>query len=161
MPITINGSGQTVVKVIQTVKSDTFTTTSTSFVDITGLSATITPSSASNRVLVQVVLGSVAANFDTTSTLLLRGSTAIAAGDGAAGVLGQIYSGGTSTGEHYYANIPTCMNFLDSPATTVATTYKVQMKVNSGTGLLNRTTQDSGQYSGRTVSTLILMEISG
>jgi hypothetical protein len=161
MPVTINGSGQVIVQVIQTVKSDTFSTTSTSFVDITGLSAVITPTSASNRVLVQVVLGSVAANFDTTSTLLLRGSTTIAAGDGAAGVLGQIYSGGTSTGEHYYGNIPTCMNFLDSPATTSATTYKLQMKVNSGTGLLNRNTSDTNQYNGRTISTLVLMEVSG
>jgi hypothetical protein len=42
----------TVLQVVNTVKTDYFTTTSSSFTDITGLSASITPSSTSNKVLV-------------------------------------------------------------------------------------------------------------
>jgi hypothetical protein len=41
-----------VLQVVSTTKTDTFTTTSTSFTDITGMSVSITPSSASNKILV-------------------------------------------------------------------------------------------------------------
>ena len=43
-----------VLQVVQTVKTDTFATTSTSFVDITGVSVAITPSSTSSKILIQV-----------------------------------------------------------------------------------------------------------
>ena len=39
-------------QIVQTVKTDTFTTTSTSFTDITGLSVNITPTSASSKIYV-------------------------------------------------------------------------------------------------------------
>lgn len=160
MSVSISGSGQVPVQVVSATKTDTFSTTSTSFTDITGLSASITPSSSSSKILVTVVLGATTSDNDVAATLLLRGSTAIAVGDGANGVLGQIYHGGGSSGEHWYGHVPTVMTFLDSPATTSATTYKVQMRVNAGTGYLNRTTADGSQYAGRTVSTITLMEIS-
>jgi hypothetical protein len=41
-----------VLQVVQTTKTDTFTTTSTSFTDVTGLSVSITPSSASSKILI-------------------------------------------------------------------------------------------------------------
>jgi hypothetical protein len=51
-----SGVGGKVLQVVQTVKSDTFSSSSATFVDITGLSASITPSSASNKILVMVSL---------------------------------------------------------------------------------------------------------
>ena len=50
-------------------------------------------------------------------------------------------------------------NFLDSPATTSATTYKITWRNSSSTTYLGRFNGDATQYNG--VSTLILMEVSG
>ena len=41
-----------VIQVVQTFKDDVFNTTSTSYVDVTGLAASITPSSTSSKILV-------------------------------------------------------------------------------------------------------------
>ena len=51
LPTGTGGFGKT-LQVVQTVKTDIFTTTSTSYVDVTGLSVTITPSSATSKLLV-------------------------------------------------------------------------------------------------------------
>ena len=45
------GTNRYVVQVVSTTKTDTFSTTSESYTDITGLSATITPSSSQNKIL--------------------------------------------------------------------------------------------------------------
>ena len=50
------GVGGKVLQVVQVVKSDTFSSSSATLVDITGLSASITPSSSSNKILVMVSL---------------------------------------------------------------------------------------------------------
>ena len=163
MSVSLYGSGQTVVQVVQTVKSDTFSTSSTSAVDVTGLSATITPLSTSNKILVQVVIGAVSASSGVASyTYLLRGSTLIAAGDGAYGVLNQQYAGGTADGSGYYGNLPAMTTYLDSPATTSSVTYKIQLSVQNGgyTTYLNRCAYDTNPYGGRTISSITLMEIA-
>ena len=46
--------GGKILQVLQTVKTDTFTTTSTSFVDVTGLSVSITPATTSSKILILV-----------------------------------------------------------------------------------------------------------
>jgi hypothetical protein len=151
-----------VLQVVQTVKSDTFSTSNTSFVDITGLSATITPTSSSNKILVQVAIGSLSSTAGVISYLtMLRGSTYIAAGDGAAGVLNQQYAGSTGTGSGYYGNLGATAIYLDSPATTSATTYKIQLAAYGGqTSYINRSAYDSTPYNGRTISSITLMEIA-
>ena len=55
--ITVNGSalstgGGKILQVIEARKTDTFSSTSSSFVDVTGLSATITPSASTSKILV-------------------------------------------------------------------------------------------------------------
>ena len=83
--VTSNGSGVItaagfgkVGQVLQTVKTDTFTSTSTSFTDITGLSVSITPSSTSSKILVMAHVmghGQNAANHGLFR--LLRDSTVV------------------------------------------------------------------------------------
>ena len=81
MSVTISGSGQVPVQVIQTIKTDTFSTTSGSLTDITGMSVTITPTSASNKILVQYSIGQLIPNASAVyGVALLRGSTVIGAG---------------------------------------------------------------------------------
>lgn len=111
----------TVVKVQSTAVSSTFTTSSTSFVDITSYSVSITPTATSSKVLIlaSFTLNNPGAVSNKSEVRLLRGSTAIVdpitrANDANNTVL---ESGSIS--------------YLDSPATTSATTYKIQLKTSN------------------------------
>jgi hypothetical protein len=157
----IGASAGQVIQVLQSFKDDVFSTTSTSYVDITGMSVSITPSSASNKILVFVFLGNVTGT-DVPWVKLFRGATEIGSGSGANGVLAHTYSGGASEGEHYFGNIPSLGCILDTPATTSSTTYKVQMKnYNAGTAYINRNLSDVTAYAGRTASSITVMEVKG
>jgi hypothetical protein len=151
-----------VIQVVQVVKTDTFTTTSSSFTTITGLSASITPSSSSSRILVVMsVNGSQQVGVNDAYLGIFRDSTQIALGD----------ASGTrirSTAQLMAANAgwstTVTFNFADSPSTTSAITYSVQARTNStGTLYINRgnNDQDGAVGAGRTPSSLILMEIAG
>ena len=74
-----------VLQVNSTTLSSTFTTTSTSFTDITGLSVSITPSATSSKILVYATInGSQDQGINDAALQLVRGSTAISIGDAAA-----------------------------------------------------------------------------
>jgi len=142
-----------VLQVVQTVKTDSFTTTSGSFVDITGLSAAITPLSTSSKILVDVRIG----GYESAAAVIikfniLRGSTTLStgtAGEGTACTMGLTIN--ADRGEN------AGMLLLDSPSTTSATTYKVQMAVTGGTSCAINIRETF--YS--TVSTITLTEIAG
>ena len=154
---TAAGGGK-VLQVIQTVKTDTFTTSSTSLVDITGYSATITPSSATSKVLILAsVQFGIQENQGQSYFQLVRGSTAIALGDAAGSRTPTTAQGAPA--QVYIMNNYALM-YLDSPATTSATTYKIQTKATSGTTCINRTNvdTDSAPYP-RGISTFLVMEI--
>lgn len=142
-----------VLQVVSTTFTSFFTTTSGSFTDITGLSVSITPASSANKILVicNVPYG---ASVDGVIQLV-RGSTAV--GNGTAGStngINDIYGGG----DGQYSAYQTAFNFLDSPATTSATTYKIQILAVAGTAYVNRRRQDT-TYGGQ--STITVMEIKG
>ncbi len=157
----IGASAGQVIQVVSTTKTDTFSTTSTSFTDITGLSVSITPASASNKIL---VIANINGNSDIDQSFLrlMRGATAISIGD-AVGSTQRTSAGNleviTATSGSV---ISTGLNFLDSPSTTSATTYKIQGSVVSGTLQINRS-NNTGTTSSfqRTVSTITVMEIKG
>jgi hypothetical protein len=143
-------AGGKILQVVSVVKDDAFTTSSTSFVDITGFSASITPSLNTSKVLALVAISCSIDSANTMSFNLVRGSTAIAqpsVGD-TASTLKEIQSGGSSTNP---------IVFLDSPSTTSSTTYKIQMRVAGGTAYINR---HSGNAQFSTISTITLMEVS-
>jgi YesN/AraC family two-component response regulator len=155
-----DGVGGKVLQVVQTVKTDTFTTTSTSFVDVTGLSATITPSSASSKILILYEI-MVSANNSQFYIKLLRGSTDIYLGDSAS-------SRKRVTNNHWLGDsnnmFSSVINYLDSPNTTSATTYKIQAHTQNAsyTFCVNRT-QNDGDTSNmpRGSSSITLMEVAG
>ena len=159
----VSGGGK-VLQVAQVVKSDTFSTSSSSFTDLTGLSVSITPSSASNKIL---VLGSVTGSCTGAGSAhirYLRGSTAIGIGDASSSrtrdSVGGIDNGATPAD----SALSSSFVFLDSPATTSSTTYKAQVHQGDGGGTLyiNRTTQDNDDNNnGRYASTITVMEIAG
>jgi hypothetical protein len=161
-----NGSAwsavSSVVQVKSTTKTDTFTMSSSTFADVTGLSVSITPTSASNKVLVIVnVNGQGTASTAGMYLRLLRGATSIAAGDAsgtrttvAAMIAAGIFIGNT---------ISSTITFLDSPATTSATTYKIQIASQAGANTMhiNRAESDTDDPGrGRAASTITVMEVT-
>ena len=151
-----------ILQVVQAVKTDTFTTTSSSFVDITGVSKTITPSASSSKVLVTATLniGNSASSGHIVMVRLVRGSTVIAQGD-AAGNRQRVFA---IAGQHQ-ANIDqnnVTVNFIDEPSTASAVTYKVQIQTEGQTATVNRSGVDGdNSYGGRTISTITLQEVAG
>lgn len=136
----------TVLQVVQVATTTTTSTTSTSFVD-TGMTATITPKSSSSKILVTADFGVGAGNSSNGAvTALVRGSTVLC-------YRGDAYSG---AGNSYGAD---AWFHLDSPATTSATTYKVQL-LSQGS---STTCYVNPEYSGFTSPTahITLMEIAG
>ena len=141
-----------VLQVVQTVKTDGFSTGSTSHIDITGLSASITPSSTSSKILVNVSIGTI--DFSVAMYYgfqLVRDTTNIGQGT----VAGKTAStfGGTGNAVRGRSESYT---FLDSPSSTSATTYKVQVRVESGTCYINYRNNNTALT---TSSTITLMEI--
>ena len=154
--------------VVQTVKTDTFTTTSTSPTLITGLSVTITPSSDTSKVLLIATIPSSLSTAD-LSTFFLRfsgGNTSAYLGDAsgnrqrAAASSGVNQASGTQYWRHYSAETESLL-FVDSPATDSPVTYGVEAWVNVGTMFVNRTRFDFNSDRGpRLACTLIAIEVA-
>jgi len=148
-----------VLQVVQVAKTDAYSASiNSTWTDITGLSASITPSSASNKILVMVSIGSVY-GVNNSILKLVRGSTDIFVGDSATS-----RTQGTLSDLNAYINgIPASFSYLDSPSTTSSTTYKMQGWVYNGYTLyINQGGQDAASaFRFRTPSSIILMEIKG
>jgi hypothetical protein len=163
MAVTIRGSGQLIVQIAQVVKTDPFSTTSNvpTFVDVTGLSVTITPSSASNRILILSTF-QMASSVATVvaSARLMRDSTAIFIGDANASNARASAALGLS---QTYSAAGNGIAFLDAPATTSAVTYKIQMAKGEGGGTvyMNRSGDGDGSTNrSATPASLIVMEVA-
>jgi len=151
----VPASGMPTGSVIQTVNAtySTEVTTSSNSLSDTGLTATITPTSATSKILVLVDMAGVAKDAGNTQTnlgfYLLRGSTTVCQFEYTA-----TYTA-TSTQNRVGSS---STNYLDSPATTSPVTYKVQFNSNgsAGTGAVQRGGGGSGTSA---TSTITLLEI--
>lgn len=148
-----------VLQVVSTAKTDTFSTTSTSYTDVTGLSVSITPSATTSKILVLAQVNG-ANDIGTSSAFvqLVRDLTAIDIGDAASTRTRASGEFGVQ-GNGVMANVN--ISFLDSPSTISAITYKIQAKTGAGTVFINRSETDSDSaFTGRGASTITVMEIS-
>jgi hypothetical protein len=121
--------------------------------EYTELNTTITPSSASSKILIIVSFGLVSNSTQSDSGFrVIRDSTAIGQGtSGTVNITQSFFMGeGSSNGSGY------TIHLVDSPATTSATTYKIDCLANTGTVNINRRGLDT-YYA--TSSTMTLMEI--
>ena len=156
------GGGGKVLQVVSTAKTDSFSTATAAFTDVTGLSVSITPSAATSKVLVMVTLSSSARDGQGDSGMrLLRGSTDIAIGD-AAGSRTRVSQDIILTNVNAAKSIN--LVYLDSPATTSSTTYKIQvagLAPSSGwTTYVNRSYDDADAANrSRSISTITVLEI--
>jgi hypothetical protein len=164
-----------IVQVVSSTKTDDFSTTSTSYVDINGTDQSgsgptfcvkITPSSTSNKVLVLVqcaITGS-----DSVGLQLVRDSTSasnqsifLATADGSRQRYTMLGLLGTASNE-IYNHGANHIHFLDSPSLTEELTYKVQGIARSGDFIINGSEYDvDNTASARTVSAITVMEIQG
>jgi len=149
-----------VLQVVSTHVTDTFATTSTSYVDITGMTVSITPSSTSSKILVQVIgqAGNLTGGY-ITMVQLTRNGTAIAGGP-------SVSNRPSAFAMSRPSDVDTAETvggvYLDSPSSTSAVVYKLQMKVQGATGTFNRTGRDVDTgYTPRTAASIILQEIAG
>ena len=151
-----------VLQVVQTVKTDSFSTNSSGAplstpIIVTGLSVNITPKSSS-KVLVLVNLAVSTADGSGGGVKLVRGSTDILIGDAASDRQRTSQMTTTSGGR---GNMPCQIIYLDSPSSTSETTYKIQAFCESGLAFnLNKQTNDTDNASfGRMASSIVLMEV--
>lgn len=151
-----------VIQVVSTTKTDKFTTTSSSAVDITGLSVTITPTSASSKIL---IVTNINYGGDTNlygAFFVLRNSTNVVVGTYPTGNQTAATFGVGQTYDIYKVDCAS-NTYLDSPNTTSATTYKVQAatKDASTTFTINApfSTNNNAYIIGGT-STITVMEIA-
>ncbi len=148
----INRAGN-ILQVVQATYSTEITVASTTLTD-SGLSASITPSSASNKVLVLVSQQALGSRGNTAVNVLyslLRGSTGIFNPTGLAML--NSFGSGNATGVEIGAIMT--FKYLDSPATTSSVTYKTQGAVSS--------TGSSGLVkfqNGGAPSSMILLEVA-
>ena len=90
---------------------------------------------------------------------LVRGSTDIFIGDADSS---HAQAAAQSRVNDTNTSLTLAFNFLDSPSTTSATTYKLQYKVQAGTGTINRSQADSDNSTiARVASSIILLEVRG
>lgn len=143
------GGGGKVLQVVSATYSTQYTTTSSSYQD-TGLSASITPSASTSKVLVLA-----SNNFGITRTgddayyafQVLRGATVIYQGNANEGFA----EANQSSNLRQFWNTDS-ISYLDSPATTSSTTYKFTIRsVGGGTAY--------AQYNNNSGPSIILLEI--
>jgi hypothetical protein len=158
----LSGAGK-VLQVVSATKTDTQSFSTTTFTDVTDLSVSITPSSASNKILVLTnVNGGWENGVAKIGGRIMRDSTAIAIGDASGSrirLTGSVYFG-----VNCQSPVSMGMNFLDSPNTTSATTYKFQVSRldASGTVYVNKAESDGDTTTvPRTASSITVMEIAG
>ena len=161
-------AGGKILQVVSTTKTDTFSSSVAAggTVDVTGLTATITPTAATSTILVNAnVVGSIdASNYGAISFFVQRDSTPILIGDAASNrtrVGTAQWNGPTGNA----LNVAAASLFgQDSPATTSSITYKVTIHntIGSTATLKVNTNAADGDfnYVPRTVSSITVMEVS-
>ena len=152
-----------VLQVVQATKQDTqdLALATGTLNDVTGLSASITPSSSSNKVLVMftVHIGQNSSGSANAYININRGGSDIFIGNASGSRTRGTSSVGMDMNSQYTLKIAN-QSYLDSPSTTSATTYKLRAGgFNSRTFHINRTIVDAAEGNTAT-STLTLMEVS-
>ena len=134
----------TVLQVVQATTTTTTSTTSSTYVAITNLTASITPTSSTNKILIIVNVSIYGQSSSTEGAITIyRNGADLSTGTGFA----DMYAGSSD----FIMQAP--MLYLDSPATTSSTTYAAYMKKTQGASNLQANFRN-------TTSTIILMEIA-
>lgn len=155
--ITSASNGNGILQIVQAYKTNTFSSSTTgSFVDITGLSASITPSRSTSKILVMVTVVISGTDNSLNTVRILRNSTEIGASTGTDG-------GFVSVGNDAYfrpSNFGFATNFLDSPGTTSSVTYKLQCKTSNIVWINYPQMPNTWQAGNSSCSSITLLELA-
>lgn len=128
------------------------------YADITGMSVSITPSSATSKIL--LIANLYACNAASSSNIYFqftRGGTAIGVGTSDGNYAAGAGFRQLNDGQAPYGVFPIMMQYLDSPGTTSSTTYKVQTANNNSTTYIN---YSSASNYLKLVATLTAFEVA-
>tara|TARA_B100001121_G_C18398281_1_gene484148 strand:- start:46 stop:579 length:534 start_codon:yes stop_codon:yes gene_type:complete len=161
-----SGSSGGIIQIVHTNTSSHTYNNNTSYADITGVTATITPTRSDSKILIQCSLAVSKTDNHSFLGRVVRNGSAISGSGGVAESGHSSQEDGTwwlvRTTAHS-AN-PLMVNYLDSPSSTSAVTYKAQGKTsNSGQYYaINRTVNSEDNiYASPGFSSITLMEVSG
>ena len=156
-----SGSSGGVIQVKSATKTDgDFNTSSSSFVDVTGLSVSITPTRSDSKILIFASVHGIGDSSTQAYLRFMRDSTAICVatdvGSRVSATLGSMYYDQSNDVNHC------SQTFLDSPSTTSSVTYKIQCRTQgSGNIYINRSDTDANDStSGRFTSSITVMEVA-
>jgi hypothetical protein len=165
LPTAADGFGPAGIgsNVVQAVKTDTFTTTSDTYTTVTGLSTSITPTSNTSKVLVIAQISVGLSNADAMGHFkVTRGGTEIYVGDASSSRVQNVFGG------YNYVNnqgllVSQSIVYLDSPATTSATNYRVEARRGNAAGTARVNLPQDGTNNanfGRGVSSITVIEVA-
>lgn len=160
---TANPQSGGVIQVVQTVKTDTFSTTSTSFIDVTGLTVTITPKFSTSKILIIAQITNTGNNTRSAFFKLAGGNTSSYVGNSSGSKVQAVFGGNwnnNETGVIFSSSI----SYVDSPATSSPITYSVQTRVGSTSGNPSQVNYGIGEADTadyvRGASSIIVLEIA-
>jgi len=161
--LTTNSATGKILQVVSSHKVDAFATTSSSFVDITGLSRTITPTAASSKINIIISLHVGGNNNAYPAFNLLRGSTIVTQGTNGTGNITNCTFGTYIVSDNITVTLG--YTFLDSPSYSVGDTltYKIQTasRYNNIEVCINRNNTGANyNYTLNGTSTITLMEVA-
>ena len=158
----LSGAGKVLQVVTTTLSTNLSVSAGSTPVELTGLTRTITPSSASSKILILWKINQANnngnANIDLVKTISATSSN-IGMGNSSQGGDPATISICTANMNNYWS-FEVGGSFLDSPATTSQITYSFKVHSNDGTYTFhfNRTARNGGS-DGNVISTLTLLEI--
>jgi len=150
--------GGKVLQCLTVQKTDSFTTSSATYVDVTDVTLDITPSATTSKIL--VILNSKISGSASGYPIyaqFLRDSTVIGSGTGSANE--DCFASSQPWTDHSRYGFPADLNWLDSPSSTSALTYKMQVRAHTSAAVyVNRSTAVH-TYGGDYATSLTLVEI--
>ena len=155
-----NAPSGSVLQVVSVTKTDVFSSTSSTPVAVTGLAATITPISTASKIFIMVSFN-VGGDTPTANCdyYLYKNGSVIS------NAIGDASGSEQRSAAHYdprvdRMNHPYMISHLDSPASTSALTYQLYQRSQPNYNFyINRGSYQDGN-TGRTISTITLMEIA-
>jgi hypothetical protein len=163
------GAGS-ILQVVQTLMTDTFNTSSTTFTAITGASVSITPRATSSKIM---ILGTTFLGFATGGSngrapyiRISGGNISSYVGDADGSRTRAVGTTGVSSASYAASNANgfTSFSYLDSPNTSSSITYQLElMSSNAGAvAYVGRAGTDNNDINwGRFPTTIIAMEVAG
>jgi hypothetical protein len=154
-----SAAGGKIGQIVSDIDTTKLTTTSTTQVT-TGIAVTITPAATTSKVYLVANMGCFSNNTYPTRTFftIVGGNAATYIGDAGGSPAAHRVSSCACVERYLYSQCASQINYLDSPATTSATTYTLYYWSDSGTTVLNSAFTTNAD-SGNTASSLTAMEV--